>query len=937
MKVRARKLLISFILLFMGITNVNTSMAAVIEGNEVGYTDPFAYNEDGESKYPENNSHSFNNDEQKETVSNFDFSKENYLPGLNEPGLKQLLGGNSFEGGYHEYLDGDGNLQYYQKKIVKPTDNPNLFEIELDVITNKIKEKPNVDIAFVIDKSGSMNAKVDASDNALTRWDVLLESFNRFSDRLLPDSTNNYIPNFETRFALSSFSSVLSDPIDYDSYIWWYDEWFKYPTSQTQISMPRVDIQKFNSSYFTNDKNTFKKSDLFVGLPDGGTPTFLGVDAGVELLRNSRYGSQADAHKFLIFVTDGEPTYDRNSIYPGLLNLPNKSSNQNLDTYILDDYNMQEFDTSNEENKSFAYLPVGSEYIGNGANGGSGSLSTFPEKYNELLLTTKEKYSTIPDVGKYSIGIGDSVSKFEDVLDVIGESKSYQVTNNISVELEKVFSSIEEDINKKALGDSIATLVDPMSKFVTLKTDTIREYDLVLENQEITASLKTDSLHSVINENEIIVDNLVLNSSDTSLAGYRLSYQVELKEEYRDGQFYPANNPTYLYDSTNTTGLGFAVPSIKNNYRDIPVEKEWAGNQTPKPMITLILKANSEEVGQVDLVDGETKHVFQNYPILDDKGKLINYEIEEIISETDVSYTNEVIQTDTGGFKVINTPVSDFETEKIATKTKLVPGEGFQYKINVTNTVDGSVIKQLKVEDTIPEWIEIVGNLQLDGQPAGTIEDPSFSVIVNDLKGGETAEVSIDVRVKDTAPVGQIQNIATVTDLENPETPKHPEANIEVSRETDLTLVKTNLNGLQFLEGAEFELYQMIDGENVLLESQTSNNNGVVLFEKLKVGSYSVIEKKAPSGFQTLEQSIEIKVDEFGVITLISPSSEMIEFKDENNKFELVVKNKKVGGILPKTGGNGYEIYRNVALLLIALSASLLAFYGYRNRRGWLS
>ena len=158
---------------------------------------------------------------------------------------------------------------------------------------------------------------------------------------------------------------------------------------------------------------------------------------------------------------------------------------------------------------------------------------------------------------------------------------------------------------------ALGTTTDPMSQYVDLVDDvsTIRFDALTLKKGTpnsldiIGQGTPNFPLYAqMIQSNAKVEDNTIklseMNLSGTSLErfGIRFTYKVELKEEYRDGSFYPANGPTSAKAFNYGESIGFAVPSVRADVFDIPVKKEWEdeGNRWGKRQdITLQLESRS--------------------------------------------------------------------------------------------------------------------------------------------------------------------------------------------------------------------------------------------------------------------------------------------------------------------------------------------------------
>ena len=73
-----------------------------------------------------------------------------------------------------------------------------------------------------------------------------------------------------------------------------------------------------------------------------------------------------------------------------------------------------------------------------------------------------------------------------------------------------------------------------------------------------------------------------------------------------------------------------------------------------------------------------------------------------------------------------------------------------------------------------------------------------------------------------------------------------------------LQVIKKDAESGKVLEGAEFKLKN--EAGQVVGETKTTNKDGVVKFENLVPGKYTLEETKAPEGYKTLEVTIEVNV-----------------------------------------------------------------------------
>ncbi|MEG2938161.1 MAG: SpaA isopeptide-forming pilin-related protein, partial [Vagococcus sp.] len=284
-----------------------------------------------------------------------------------------------------------------------------------------------------------------------------------------------------------------------------------------------------------------------------------------------------------------------------------------------------------------------------------------------------------------------------------------------------------------------------------------------------------------------------------------------------------------------------------------------------------------------------------------------------------------------GSFMITNYPKGDFEAIKSVDKDILKPGEEFTYTISVTNSVTDSTLKNLVVEDIIPDTLEVVSNAFLNGQDLGVISANQLNVTIPELKGKKVANITFKVKVKDTTPVGEIINKAKITNPEEPEKPKEPEVPVTVIRETDIHLLKTSMDGTTILPNATFLIQNLADKSET---EATTDNSGKIIFSKLTPGDYLIKEKKAPDGFKVMRDPIKITIDKFGVVSVTESNESFVSTNTVENKFEIKVKNEE-RGILPLTGGNGHIEYLVPAAILFSSSLLLSIYYLFRRRKGW--
>jgi LPXTG-motif cell wall-anchored protein len=142
------------------------------------------------------------------------------------------------------------------------------------------------------------------------------------------------------------------------------------------------------------------------------------------------------------------------------------------------------------------------------------------------------------------------------------------------------------------------------------------------------------------------------------------------------------------------------------------------------------------------------------------------------------------------------------------------------------------------------------------------------------------------------------------------------------------------------LTGAEFDLYDAADYNDTTglaanataIEHITSTADAVELKAKLGVGSYVLIETKAPEGYNLLTSAIYFRIDGEGKVIMDLDTAKAVQDTQDNSlipyQWTITVYNT-TGQTLPNTGGIGTTpLY---AFGVTAIGAALLMF-GLRKR-----
>ena len=127
------------------------------------------------------------------------------------------------------------------------------------------------------------------------------------------------------------------------------------------------------------------------------------------------------------------------------------------------------------------------------------------------------------------------------------------------------------------------------------------------------------------------------------------------------------------------------------------------------------------------------------------------------------------------------------------------------------------------------------------------------------------------------------------------------------------------------LANAVFDIYSDQEFKNKV-GTVITGEDGIATFNGLKYGTYYVKETKTPTGYQLLEDPIEVKVgDNDGVDTYATLMPSYLP-------AYVFAPNKKMG-LLPVTGGVGLVIYAVIGVVIVGSGVGLLVYYKKKKNK----
>lgn len=289
-----------------------------------------------------------------------------------------------------------------------------------------------------------------------------------------------------------------------------------------------------------------------------------------------------------------------------------------------------------------------------------------------------------------------------------------------------------------------------------------------------------------------------------------------------------------------------------NNYQVDETEKGFKltfKNGIDKPYVveytTNINGISKPNYSNTATVNGENNYTAKvNYP---KSNSFVVKEGEGI--EGNTVYTDDEIN-----WKVtINESLSDIKSKSVFTDTI---STGLVYINGSLEIYDGNK-ELLKDTDYI---LEVTNN-------SSDVETEIKIVFLNEISSKytikyDTVVISETGTVKNNASFsGAEQNIDQNTSVEYIAKQTSGGSGSGVNRGSILVEKKDGESG-DLLPGAEFELYYLLNGDEKLVETKTTDESGKLVFEGLSYRTYYLRETKAPDGYEIVNKdSIDIKVD----------------------------------------------------------------------------
>lgn len=414
------------------------------------------------------------------------------------------------------------------------------------------------------------------------------------------------------------------------------------------------------------------------------------------------------------------------------------------------------------------------------------------------------------------------------------------VGNNNNLNLRKLFADANEE------GD----FVSGENRFADYTMHTINFY--YLERGEGDSNCKLKFNLPTVPKKSVTVEKQLSNTDKEKYADVEFKFQLLVKNA--QGKYVPSNTKGILSDGKN---VEFKSETINNvSYNNVFTLKPgqhatFSGLEENKNYKVQELDVSADKYEQV-LINGKNA--------TNQNGNVISSEAT-VSSRQWVTFTNKCSEKNSRKLCITkkikgDIPVNDkfdFEIklngQKYTGNYYLQDSEGNYY------TSENGPLKKAKNKTVCGSAVNGV----VSSVPAG------YTVVLEQILAGTSFEVN-EINLKPTDYGNPEYSIEAAEDVN---TTDKASGKIELGSDAKVTVTNTRNNvasleitkvntSNQSLPGAKFTL--TLDGDSAKTYNVTSDENGLLKFENLSVGTYTLTETEAPSGYVKSTESYKVKV-----------------------------------------------------------------------------
>lgn len=802
------------------------------------------------------------------------------------------------------------------------------YTLTLDV-TGKVGEADPIDILLIVDKSGSMEGSgvTNVNDAISTLTDTLKKANIRAKVKL----------------AVVTFSGNKGN-----SDRAWND---------ARLAQNWINLNDF----------TWKLKE-----PAGGTNWQAGIKMGEEVLKTG-----SGTKKYVVFLTDGDPTYRYNS--SGYTEgYGSKVSKYDYDAAIT------------EWNKSQTLKAATGKYVIDATSKGSANCKTLAQTLSgnaadyltENYLKGNDEESIKNSFNKIAKAITYASYNNVTITDTLSEYAEFTTfttkdeKDRPAIQVYKGTKTYTKDTSGKITG------IQSVEREETLAEGTDKDYEYTYDPSTKTVTVKLNGkleqnktywIEFDIKPTEKAYKEYLTNGGYGETKGDLLTDAPDKTSSSNKPGFYSNSSAkvTYKVDDSATKGADYDKPVIQvtpDTTKQV-VEKKWIGDAESSVDVKLIAKVTigneekelshktykslPDQMQETLNKDNNWKATWSNLPT--------KYYYEDTTNKTiqsaDISYSVDEVNVPQGYAKDISAPVSSengkvitttitnrqFIIEKVWTDKQSDSHPTTEQEVHPQSQnivigiykpgTDGTKEKPFSTDNLIANVTLNKGNSWKATIPSSLgvdykdyvirelKEDKDGSTIINDTK------YSV---IKDSANMVVDNASYKVSYNKEDEAQKAYRCIVTNTRLNTITINKVDGNN-QPLDGAEFSLEKKDSSNNWEVIRTKTSENGTLKFSDLEDGEYRITETKSPAGHSLLANSIDVTLP----MTLDSTQEGLEKGKGitkEDGKvyyYDLTytIKNNKLFN-MPASGGRFKATLIGIAVMIMAAGCYIL-----RHRR----
>ncbi|PFX51460.1 peptidase [Bacillus wiedmannii] len=312
---------------------------------------------------------------------------------------------------------------------------------------------------------------------------------------------------------------------------------------------------------------------------------------------------------------------------------------------------------------------------------------------------------------------------------------------------------------------------------------------------------------------------------------------------------------------------------------------------------------NAKELGSLQVIKKDT----ESGKVLEGAEFRLENENGQVVGETKTTNKDGVVKFENlvpGKYTLEETKAPEgYKAVEVTVEVNVVANEVVKQEVMNEKVTGQFEIVKVDAEDKTKVLSDAEFEVYKDGKKVETLRtDKTGKVISQKLEPGTYT-------LKETkAPQGYKllkEEIEVVVEAN-----KVVQVQVENAKELgSLQVIKKDAESEKVLEGAEFKLKN--ETGQVVGETKTTNKDGVVTFENLVPGKYTLEETKAPEGYKALEVTVEVNVVANTVIkqeVLNEKVKEKIKGQVEITKVDATDTNKKLAGAVFEILKDGTKI-----------------------------